>query len=605
MKNYSKLLSIILVLVLSISMSACGSEPAQETSMDVSTEPAAESQTTESSESEDTDQVEEEASTGALEESIMAYFENMPDHIYKIKQDAFIELVKSGEDMTVLDIRSAADYAEGHVQGAINAPWGTTAISDVLSKLPQDKPLYVYCYSGQTAGQAVHTINVAGFDARSVNLGFNFGISKVDGYEEVLSTEAVTVTEDITDINPEIAQALHTYYAGLADVKDTKFKNYKVSEDNLKAMLDADEDFYLLSIRSEKDFANGHIEGAQNLPWGAGMQEGFDQLPTDKPVVVYCYSGQTAGQTVAALRLLGVDAVSLNGGMGVGANAPLGWTNKGYETVSNVLENEILAYFANMPDHIYKINQGEFIEMVEAGEDMTVLDIRSASDYEKGHVKGAVNAPWGTTAISDILVKLPQDKPLFVYCYSGQTAGQAVHTLNIAGFNARSVNLGFNFGISKVEGYESAITTDANVPSEVVTEIDSSIQSALHDYYAGLAEVKDSKFKNYKVSEDNLNEMMQSDEDFYLLSIRSEKDFKSGHIEGASNLPWGAGMENGFDSLPKDKPVVVYCYSGQTAGQTVAALRLLGVDAVSLNGGMGVGANAPLGWTNKDFTVVQ
>ncbi len=119
MKNYSKLLSIILVLVLSISMSACGSEPAQETSMDVSTEPAAESQTTESSESEDTDQVEEEASTGALEESIMAYFENMPDHIYKIKQDAFIELVKSGEDMTVLDIRSVSDYAEGHVQGPL------------------------------------------------------------------------------------------------------------------------------------------------------------------------------------------------------------------------------------------------------------------------------------------------------------------------------------------------------------------------------------------------------------------------------------------------------------------------------------------------------
>lgn len=64
-------------------------------------------------------------------------------------------------------------------------------------------------------------------------------------------------------------------------------------------------------------------------------------------------------------------------------------------------------------------------------------------------------------------------------------------------------------------------------------------------------------------------------------------------------------MEQGFAELPTDKPVVVYCYSGQTAGQTVAALRLLGVDAVSLNGGMGVGSNAPLGWVNNDFPVVQ
>ena len=606
MKKYSKLLSILLVLILAISMSGCGNEPVQETSMDVATEPVAEIETTNDSGDSEGDQAEEmEVSDGGLEESVMAYFENMPDHIYKIKQDAFIELVKSGQDMTVLDIRSASDYAKDHVQGAINAPWGTTAISDVLSKLPADKPLYVYCYSGQTAGQAVHTINVAGFDARSVNLGFNFGISKVDGHEEVISTEAVTVTEDITEIDPEIQQALHAYYAGLDDVKDTVFKNYKVSEDNLKAMMNGGDDFYLLSIRSEKDYAQGHIKGAANLPWGAGMEKGFSDLPTDKPVVVYCYSGQTAGQTVAALRLLGIDAVSLNGGMGVGANAPLGWTNKGYETVSNLVENEVMAYFANMPDHIYKVNQGDFIEMVKAGQDMTILDIRSASDYKKGHVAGAVNAPWGGTAISDILAKLPQDKPLFVYCYSGQTAGQAVHTLNLAGFDARSVNLGFNFGISKVEGYETVMSTEANLPTENMTEIDPVIQTALHDYYAGLSDVKDTKFKNYKVSEKNLNDMIQSGEDFYLLSIRSEKDFDKGHIEGASNLPWGPGMESGFSALPQDKPVVVYCYSGQTAGQTVAGLRLLGYDAVSLNGGMGVGANAPLGWANNDFTVVD
>jgi len=597
MKKYTNWLALVLILALAMSFTGCASEPeVQETSMEVTTEAPAE---------ESTEAAEEVVEAVSLEEEVNAYFANMPSHIYKINQKEFIGKVQADEDITVLDIRSAADYAKGHVEGAVNAPWGGTAISDVLSKLPQDKPLYVYCYSGQTAGQAVHTLNVAGFDARSVNLGFNFGISKVEGYEAVISTEATVVTEDITEIAPEIQEAIHTYYAGLADVKETKFKNYKVSEDNLKAMMEAQEDFYLLSVRSEKDYTGAHIDGALNLPWGAGMELGFDALPKDKPVVVYCYSGQTAGQTVAGLRLLGIDAVSLNGGMGVGKNAPLGWTNKGYETVSTSVETEVLAYFADMPEHIYKINQKEFIGKVEADEDMTILDIRSAKDYAKGHVEGAVNAPWGGTAISDILVKLPQDKPLYVYCYSGQTAGQAVHTLNVAGFDARSVNLGFNFGISKVEGYESVISTEANVPTEDITEIDPAVQTALHDYYAGLADVKDSKFKNYKISEGNLNAMLETGEDFYLLSIRSGKDFDKAHIGSAENLPWGAGMELGFADLPKDKPVVVYCYSGQTAGQTIAAMRLLGIDAVSLNGGMGVGANAPLGWANNDFEVVQ
>ena len=77
-----------------------------------------------------------------------------------------------------------------------------------------------------------------------------------------------------------------------------------------------------------------HIETATNIPYGKSMQKGFSALPADKKIIIYCYSGQTAGQTVAALRLLGYDAVSLKGGMGVGANAPLGWANKGYPTVS-------------------------------------------------------------------------------------------------------------------------------------------------------------------------------------------------------------------------------------------------------------------------------
>ncbi|QRN86823.1 rhodanese-like domain-containing protein [Clostridia bacterium] len=250
----------------------------------------------------------------------------MPAHIYKIAQQEFLDLVAANEDMTILDIRQASDYEAGHIRGAINAPWGT-AVSDILSKLPADKPLFVYCYSGQTAGQAVHTLNLAGFDARSVNLGYVFGISTVPGYEEYVDTVAVEAGEEVTEISREIQTALDFYYAGLADLADTRYANYKISEDNLEAMINGEEDFYLLSIRSQSDYDAGHIEGAELLPWGNDMAAGFANLPKDKTIVVYCYSGQTAGQTVAALRLMGYDAVSLNGGFGVEANAPHGWTN--------------------------------------------------------------------------------------------------------------------------------------------------------------------------------------------------------------------------------------------------------------------------------------
>ena len=74
----------------------------------------------------------------------------------------------------------------------------------------------------------------------------------------------------------------------------------------------------VLDIRSAEDFAKGHIDTASHIAFkevGANL----DQLPTNKPVYVVCYTGQTAGITMAPLRLMGINAMSLNRGM-------TGWT---------------------------------------------------------------------------------------------------------------------------------------------------------------------------------------------------------------------------------------------------------------------------------------
>ncbi|WP_459844834.1 rhodanese-like domain-containing protein [Fusibacter bizertensis] len=587
-KMNKKWLIILLALVLVFSLSACG-KTEEPVSMEVETTVG----TTEAGASFD------------MSALVTAYFENMPEHIYKIDQKEFIEKVKADEAMTIIDIRSAEDYGKGHVKGAVNMPWGP-AIAEGLSSIPTDKPVFVYCYTGQTAGQAVTTLNIAGFDARSVNLGWNLGISKVEGVDAVTVTDAATLTAGATVIKPEIQTAMTDYYAGLAGVADSKYKNYKVAETELKAMVDAkDSSIYILSVRKAEDYNKGHIEGASNIPFGKTMAADFSSLPKDKTIVVYCYTGQTAGQATAALRLMGYDAVSLNGGMGNGANAPAGWANNGFPLVSEVTST-LEKLYAEMPDHIYKIGEKEFIDMVKAGDAMTIIDIRSAEDYGKGHVKGAVNLPWGP-AIAENLANIPTDKPVFIYCYTGQTAGQAVVTLNLAGIDARSVNLGWNLGISKVEGVADVTVTDASAFDGTGSEISPAIQEAVTAYYAGLATIEDARFKNYKVSEDDLKAMVDAkDYSIYILSVRKAEDYAAGHIEGAANVPFGKTMINEFKAtLPTDKKIVVYCYTGQTAGQVDAILRLMGYDAVSLNGGMGTAANAPMGWANKGYPVVQ
>lgn len=325
-----KVLSLVLILAIAASLFAgCGAKTENQQPADNKTQTTTDANTQTSNETKT-----EEPKVDVITETVNAYFENMGSDIYKISEKDVIAKVKANEDMFIMDIRQPDVYAQGHVKGAVNVPWGT-AISDNLDKLPKDKPIIVYCYTGQTAGQTVALLNMAGFTARSVHLGWNLGLSKAEGIAEVTETTAndfpaVTAAE----ITPEIKTAIEAYFKGLADVKGTTYANYKISEDDAKKLLDAkDDSVVFLSIRDAEDFAKGHIEGAVNIPFANGMEKSFNTLPKEKKIVVYCYTGQTAGQTVAALRLLGYDAVSLNAGMGTPATGDAGWANKGYPVV--------------------------------------------------------------------------------------------------------------------------------------------------------------------------------------------------------------------------------------------------------------------------------
>ncbi|MEL1136210.1 rhodanese-like domain-containing protein [Desulfitobacterium sp. THU1] len=270
----------------------------------------------------------------------------------------------------------------------------------------------------------------------------------------------------------------------------------------------------------------------------------------------------------------------------------------------NVVKDAAEKYFAEMPADVYKIPEKDFVAKVKANEAMLVVDIRQAKDYDAGHIKGAVNLPWGE-AIAKNLTNLPQDKPIMVYCYTGQTAGQTVALLNVAGFNAKSVNLGWNLGISKVEGVADVTETTANALPAGKTEIKPEIQTALNDYFFKMAELKGTTYANYKISEDDAKKALDTkDPSVMFLSVRKAEDYAKKHIDGAINIPFAKGMQASFAQLPKDKKVIVYCYTGQTAGQTVAILRLLGYDAVSLNSGMGMPSTPGSGWANKGFPVV-
>lgn len=93
---------------------------------------------------------------------------------------------------------------------------------------------------------------------------------------------------------------------------------------------------------------------------------------------------------------------------------------------------------------------------------------------------------------------------------------------------------------------------------------------------------------NNLISCEDLYKSIGRGDDLYILDIRKEEDFEKEHIDGGENVFWPY-VGDFLNHLPKDKKIIVVCYSGQSAGQVVSLLRILGYDACSLKGGMNNG----------------
>lgn len=95
-----------------------------------------------------------------------------------------------------------------------------------------------------------------------------------------------------------------------------------------------------------------------------------------------------------------------------------------------------------------------------------------------------------------------------------------------------------------------------------------------------------------------LKESIVAGDQLFLLDIRKKADYEKGHIEGAFHAEWSEVddfIQEGV--FKKDEKIIVICYTGQTAGQIVSILRILGYDACSLKGGM---VN---GWVKDDMPI--
>jgi phage shock protein E len=80
------------------------------------------------------------------------------------------------------------------------------------------------------------------------------------------------------------------------------------------------------------------------------------------------------------------------------------------------------------------ISQEEVLELIDAEDEILILDVRTPAEFDDGRVPGAVLIPH--TEVMDRIEEIIEflDKPVVVYCQAGGRAGRAENDLREAGF---------------------------------------------------------------------------------------------------------------------------------------------------------------------------
>ena len=342
MKRRSSAFSLLLIMtVLSLVLAACGGTSTVEetTTTEAPTTTTAAPTTTTAAPTTTTTAAPTTTTVATVDE-----FEVLADHIAAsladwspvISAEALYDNLTDGDesnDPLIISVRSPEHYALGHIQGAVNIPWKNIADPENLAKLPTDRPIVVYCYTGHTGQVAATLLKVFGYDVQNLKFGMMGWTDDADvlGQPYFSAPAGYPVETEVHELTgtyepPQWATG-ETEASKIAIARAQEFLadwapviSAEALYDNLTDGDDSNNPF-IVSVRSPEHYALGHIEGAVNIPWkNIADLDKLAHVPSDMSIVVYCYTGHTGQIGATALALLGYDVTNLKFGM-------MGWTD--------------------------------------------------------------------------------------------------------------------------------------------------------------------------------------------------------------------------------------------------------------------------------------
>ena len=124
--------------------------------------------------------------------------------------------------------------------------------------------------------------------------------------------------------------AMHHSPQFLRLVEDAKTRIREVTVDQVKAKLDRGEEFHLVDVREESEWAKDHVAGAVYLGKGVIERDIEQRIPErGAEIVLYCGGGFRSALAADNLQKMGyTNVISMDGGI-------RDWRQKGYPLTSD------------------------------------------------------------------------------------------------------------------------------------------------------------------------------------------------------------------------------------------------------------------------------
>lgn len=131
------------------------------------------------------------------------------------------------------------------------------------------------------------------------------------------------------------------------------------------------------------------------------------------------------------------------------------------------------------------LNVEAFQQKLAQTRDAQLVDVRTAEEFNAGHLKSALNMDINNNDLAKRSQYLDKEKPLFVYCYSGGRSARACDYLRKAGFKiVYDMDGGINKWREKNLPEEKPSTVEAGMSKEDFDKIISSNKKVVVDVNA-------------------------------------------------------------------------------------------------------------------------